>query len=71
GQPYAGGWVPFGTRDEKGFTLYHNGSNTTWYCVAMTRPHDRRFALVVSNCFSQQVITSCDEFAEDLVKQKP
>ncbi len=64
---YAAGWMLFDNPElTKG--LFHNGSNTTWYCYALVEPEKHCCILVATNVFSDIASRECDLMARYLVK---
>lgn len=68
---YAGGWIHLDRPWADGGALFHNGSNTTWYCVAWLAPKNGMFCLVATNSFGAPAIQGCDEVAAELLLQGP
>ena len=70
GQPYAFGWLcaerPWAGGD--GAALWHNGSNTMWYCVAWLGLENGVAALVTTNRFSPGVARAVDGVAARLLE---
>lgn len=64
---YAGGWILTERSWAKGQVLFHNGSNTTWYCVAWVAPKKNFCVLVATNGYSPVAATACDTIAAELV----
>jgi D-alanyl-D-alanine carboxypeptidase len=71
GQRYGFGWVfeqrPWAGGD--GTALWHNGSNTTWYCVAWLGPGNGVAALVTANQAAPAVQAATDEVAKLLLDE--
>jgi CubicO group peptidase (beta-lactamase class C family) len=64
---YAGGWIPFNRPLFGSGALYHNGSNTTWYCYAVVAPERKTCILVAANVYSTAAEKTCDEIAKELM----
>lgn len=64
---YAGGWILTERPWADGRVLFHNGSNTTWYCVAWVAPKKNFCVLVATNGYSSVAETACDTIAAELV----
>ena len=67
---YAGGWVVEKPTWSTSKTLWHNGSNTTWYCVAYAVPDQQCCLIAVSNAYCSQADQACAELIESLSKIK-
>ena len=71
GQKYACGWVvesrPWAGGD--GTALWHNGSNTMWYCVTWLGPANGVAALVTTNQASPAAAPTCDKAAALLLEE--
>jgi D-alanyl-D-alanine carboxypeptidase len=69
GQPYAFGWLvmerPWAGGD--GRALYHNGSNSMWYCVAWLGLENGVAALVTTNRFDPRANAAVDQVASLLL----
>jgi CubicO group peptidase (beta-lactamase class C family) len=65
---YAGGWIVVEEKSFGGAGLFHNGSNTTWYCYAFVMPQKQACVLVATNAFSDGASEACDDVARWLVK---
>jgi hypothetical protein len=59
-RPWAGG---------DGTALWHNGSNTVWYCVTWLGPGNGVAALVTSNQMTPAVQAATDEVATLLIEE--
>ncbi len=57
---YAGGWITLERQWADGLTLMHNGSNTTWYCVAWVAPKTNIINVAATNCYDPNVASACD-----------
>lgn len=71
GQGYGFGWV-FETRPwagGDGTALWHNGSNTMWYCVTWLGPGNGFAALVTTNTASPAAQAATDEAATLLIQE--
>lgn len=64
---YAAGWIHLSRPWADGITYMHNGSNTTWYCVAWVAPKKDFFVLVATTAFNSSAISACDKIAAELV----
>ncbi len=60
---YAAGWVLFDQPEYNGPSLFHNGSNTSWYCYATVAPGKKHCLLVATNAFSDLAMKACDDIA--------
>ncbi|MDZ4850960.1 MAG: serine hydrolase domain-containing protein [Pirellulaceae bacterium] len=58
---YAGGWILLEREWAGGRTLFHNGSNTTWYCVAFVAPGKNYCLLAATNMFGDSAAKVCDK----------
>lgn len=67
---YAGGWNRLQRQWAGGDALFHNGSNTSWYCVAWVAPENGMFCLVATNCYEASAMRACDEVATALIMNK-
>jgi CubicO group peptidase (beta-lactamase class C family) len=71
GQGYALGWVvderPWAGGD--GTALWHNGSNTLWYCVTWLGPGNGVGVLVTTNRFTPAAQSATDQVAGLLLKE--
>lgn len=61
GGDYAGGWVLLERDWAGGRTLFHNGSNTTWYCVAFVAPGKNYCLLAATTTYSDAAFKGCDQ----------
>ncbi len=52
---FAAGWIVFEVPDEP-IVLFHNGSNTMWYCAVCLVPERGEAVLVTSNVFDQKAV---------------
>lgn len=59
--PYAGGWLLLERDWAGGRVLHHNGSNTTWYCVAFVPVGKDYCLLAATNCTCPAAAKACDE----------
>jgi CubicO group peptidase (beta-lactamase class C family) len=66
---YAGGWMVTNRKWAGGRTLYHNGSNTTWYCVAWVAPEKGICLLAATNAYSEQADAGCDAAVQLLLRE--
>lgn len=60
GGNYAAGWRLIEREWAGGRTLFHNGSNTTWYCVVFVAPEKGYCLLAATNVFSSSAPKACD-----------
>jgi CubicO group peptidase (beta-lactamase class C family) len=73
GETYAGGWGtgmrPWakGNREgDTGFTLWHSGSNTMWFCAVILAPEIDLAVLVATNAVHSRVPDACKRLHEEL-----
>lgn len=68
GEKYAAGWVT--STDPNGVQrLWHNGSNTFWYCCVHAIPEDGLAVMVVTNAASPKSQTVVEDLASSVLKQ--
>ncbi|MCR9291725.1 MAG: beta-lactamase family protein [bacterium] len=65
---YAGGWVLLERDWAEGPVLFHNGSNTTWYCVVFAAPKKGFCLLAATNAYSDAAMKACDEAVQAALK---
>ncbi len=65
---YAGGWVAQKPNWAQSNTLWHNGSNTTWYCLTYAVPDQRCCMIAVANAYCSQAEAACEEVIASLSK---
>ena len=70
GGEYAGGWVVEQPKWAKEKLLWHNGSNTTWYCMAYAVPEQACCLIAVTNAYCPQAERACEDMIEVLSKIK-
>jgi len=58
---YAMGWFVTQRPWADGAALWHNGSNTRWYCVMWIAPARQEAFVAVSNCPMEMGLKACDE----------
>ena len=58
---YAGGWVLLDREWAGGRVLFHNGSNTTWYCVVFVPPGKDYCLLSATSTYSAAASAACDQ----------
>ena len=63
---YASGWVHMKRKWAGGDVLFHNGSNTTWYCVAWVSQSRGTAYLAATNCFGDAATAACDAAVQKL-----
>ncbi len=66
---YAGGWIHI-DNPPVGTGLFHNGSNTTWYCYAFAEETRKTCVLVATNVFNQAAQRECDDIARFILGSK-
>lgn len=64
---YAAGWILV-DNPPVGKGLFHNGSNTTWYCYAFADHSSQSCVLVATNAFNQAARRECDAIARFMLK---
>ena len=67
GAQYAFGWVVTRRPWAPGPIIWHNGSNTLWFCVAWISPESKFAVLVVSN--HGDASKACDEVAATCIRR--
>jgi CubicO group peptidase (beta-lactamase class C family) len=71
GQKYGYGWVfekrPWAGGD--GLALWHNGSNTLWYCVTWLGPGNGFAGLATTNVFTPKAQKAADEAIQLILKE--
>ena len=66
-EDYAGGWILFSRGWADGLALFHNGTNTTWYCSAWVAPKKGFCILVATNAFGDHVFTTTDQVTSRII----
>lgn len=61
GEPYAMGWIVTDRPWAGGTALWHNGSNTKWYCVMWIAPEKGDAYVAMTNCPPETGAKACDE----------
>lgn len=69
GQEYAMGWFVTERPWADGAALWHNGSNTMWYCVMWIAPAKQEAFVVVTNCAGDAAFKACDEAVSALIRR--
>lgn len=69
GSEYAMGWIVTERPWADGAALWHNGSNTQWYCVMWIAPAKQTAYVAVTNCPPEIGFKACDESMGLLVRQ--
>jgi hypothetical protein len=69
GQDYAFGWVRLQRDWAGGTALFHNGSNTLWYCCAWLSPAKGFAVLATCNAGPPRAEKACDAVATVLVRE--
>ncbi len=64
GGNYAGGWLLENRDWAGGPTRWHNGSNTTWYCIAYALPEKGIGVIAVTNTYIEGSRDACEKAAE-------
>ncbi|NRA37905.1 MAG: penicillin-binding protein, partial [Planctomycetes bacterium] len=67
---YAAGWIVGHRPWAQGITLWHNGSNTTWYTNVWIAPKIDRIFLVALNSYNDQSAQICDEMIGQLINMQ-
>ncbi len=60
------GWVVRTDDETGGRVLWHNGSNTMWYCVMSMLPEKGSAVLVATNQGGPKATKACDEAVRTL-----
>ncbi|MFO0925305.1 MAG: hypothetical protein U0905_22825, partial [Pirellulales bacterium] len=60
---YAAGWLLMENPQFHGKLFFHNGSNTSWYCYAVSIPSKKATILIATNFFSVGAQKACDQMA--------
>lgn len=68
GGDYAGGWIKMERKWAGGPVLYHNGSNTTWYCIVFVVPKKGFCVMAAANVFSTASIKACGDAVWEAAK---
>lgn len=68
GEDYAGGWIHLERPWAGGKTLYHNGSNTYWYCVVFMAPAKGYGVFAASNIASPEAMQACDKAVQLFIR---
>lgn len=63
GDNYAGGWILMEQEWANGRVLFHNGSNTSWYCVVFAAPEKNFCVLAATNSFHPEAVEACERAA--------
>ncbi len=67
---YSSGWIAYDNPAFHGKGLFHNGSNTSWYCYALASPDREQCVLVAINSFTETARRVADEIARELMGQQ-
>lgn len=53
---YSAGWIVFPASPDKPLLLFHNGSNTMWYCAICIIPSRQEAVLIASNAYEEHMV---------------
>lgn len=68
-QKYMSGWIAYDSPAFQGKGLFHNGSNTSWYCYALASSERQQCVLVAINAASESAQKIADEIAREQMAQ--
>lgn len=68
-QKYMSGWIAYDSPAFQGKGLFHNGSNTSWYCYALASSERQQCVLVAINAASESAQKIADEIAREQMTQ--
>ncbi len=68
---YAGGWIIFEREWAKGPVLFHNGSNTVWFCNVFLVPEQKRGIFAMTNAADTKSQRAIDQALQWMIKRHP